>query len=148
MGKGYYVQPTVFTEVTDNMKIAKEEIFGPVMQLLKFKTLDEAIERANKTHYGLAAGICTRDIGTALAAAKDLDAGTVWINCYDNFDMAAPFGGYKQSGWGREKGEYALENYTEVKCVMMPMDCKVRDDTLLRQSVLAQCKFACGIADG
>merc|ERR1711988_1047728 len=124
--KGYYVQPTIFTEVKDEMKIAKEEIFGPVMQLLKFKTLDEAIERANKTHYGLAAGICTRDIGTALAAAKDLDAGTVWINCYDNFDMAAPFGGYKQSGWGREKGEYALENYTEVKCVMMPIDPRQR----------------------
>lgn len=122
--KGYYVQPTVFTEVTDNMKIATEEIFGPVMQLLKFKTLEEAIQRANKTHYGLAAGICTRDIGTALAAARDLEAGTVWINCYDNFDMAAPFGGFKQSGWGREKGEYALQNYTEVKCVMVPMDCR------------------------
>jgi len=120
--KGYFVQPTIFTDVTDNMKIAKEEIFGPVMQLLKFKTLDEAIERANATHYGLAAGICTRDVGTALAAASELDAGTVWINCYDDFDMAAPFGGFKQSGWGREKGEYALENYTEVKCVMMPMD--------------------------
>jgi len=120
--KGYFVQPTVFTEVTDDMKIAKEEIFGPVMQLLKFKTLDEAIKRANNTHYGLAAGICTRDVGTAMSAAKDLDAGTVWINCYDNFDMAAPFGGTKESGWGREKGEYALENYTEVKCVMMPMD--------------------------
>merc|ERR1719235_1562123 len=87
--KGYYVQPTVFTEVKDEMKIAKEEIFGPVMQLMKFKTLEEAIERANNTHYGLAAGICTRDVGTALAAAKDLDAGTVWINCYDNFDLAA-----------------------------------------------------------
>lgn len=122
--KGYYVQPTVFTEVTDDMKIAKEEIFGPVMQLLKFKTLDEAIQRANKTHYGLAAGICTRDIGTALSAARDLEAGSVWINCYDNFDMAAPFGGFKQSGWGREKGEYALQNYTEVKCVMVPMDCR------------------------
>jgi len=122
--KGYFVQPTVFTEVKDEMKIAKEEIFGPVMQLMKFKTLDEAIERANSTHYGLAAGICTRDVGTALAAAKDLEAGTVWINCYDNFDLAAPFGGFKTSGWGREKGEYALENYTEVKCVMVPMDSK------------------------
>jgi len=122
--KGYYVQPTVFTEVKDEMKIAKEEIFGPVMQLLKFKNLDEAITRANKTHYGLAAGICTRDIGTALAAAADLEAGTVWINCYDDFDLAAPFGGYKQSGWGREKSEYALENYTQVKCVMVPMDSK------------------------
>jgi len=120
--KGYYVQPTVFTDVTDDMKIAKEEIFGPVMQLMKFKTLDEAIERANNTHYGLAAGICTRDTGTALAAASELDAGTVWINCYDDFDMAAPFGGFKQSGWGREKGEYALENFTETKCIQFPFN--------------------------
>merc|ERR1719235_1175914 len=110
--KGYFVQPTVFTEVKDEMKIAKEEIFGPVMQVLKFKTLSEAIERANNTCYGLAAGICTRDIGTALSVARDLDAGTVWINCYDNLDMACPFGGLKMSGWGREKGEYALENDT------------------------------------
>ena len=121
---GYYVAPTVFTEVQDTMQIAKEEIFGPVMQLMKFKTLQEAIERANTTHFGLAAGICTRDVGTALSAARDLEAGTVWINCYDNFDLAAPFGGFKESGWGREKGEYALENYTEIKCVMMPTDSK------------------------
>merc|ERR1712151_863276 len=114
----------VFADVQDGMTIAKEEIFGPVMQLLKFKTLEEAIARANKTDYGLAAGICTRDIGTALATARELDAGTVWINCYDNMDMAAPFGGFKASGWGREKGAYALENYTEVKCVMMPVDSK------------------------
>jgi len=122
--KGYHIQPTIFTDVRDDMKIAKEEIFGPVMQILKFKTLAEAIERANNTCYGLAAGICSRDVGTALAAANDLDAGTVWINCYDNFDMACPFGGFKTSGWGREKGEYALENYTQVKCVMMPLDSK------------------------
>jgi len=122
--KGYYVQPTVFTGVEDNMTIAKEEIFGPVMQLLTFQTLDEAIKRANQTHYGLAAGICTRDVGTALAAARDIEAGTVWVNCYDNFDLAAPFGGFKESGWGREKGEAALENYTEVKTVMMPIDPK------------------------
>jgi len=120
--KGYHIPPTIFTDVKDDMKIAKEEIFGPVMQVMKFKTLAEAIERANNTCYGLAAGICTRDIGTALAAADDLEAGTVWINCYDNFDMACPFGGFKASGWGREKGEYALDNYTEVKCVMMPKD--------------------------
>lgn len=122
--KGYYVAPTIFTEVQDSMKIAKEEIFGPVMQLMKFKTLAEAIERANTTHYGLAAGICSRDVGTAMSTAMDLDAGTVWINCYDNFDMACPFGGYKTSGWGREKGEYALENYTQVKCIMFPLDSK------------------------
>lgn len=122
--KGYYVAPTVFSNVTDNMKIAKEEIFGPVMQLLKFKTLGEALERANSSQYGLAAGICTRDVGTALSAASDLDAGTVWINCYDNFDMACPFGGTKQSGWGSDKGEYALDNYTSVKCVTFPLDSK------------------------
>ena len=122
--KGYHVQPTIFTDVTDTMKIAKEEIFGPVMQIMKFKTLSEAIERANNTCYGLAASICTRDVGTALAAANDLEAGTVWINCYDNFDMACPFGGYKTSGWGREKGEYALENYTQVKCITLPLDSK------------------------
>merc|ERR1712113_505788 len=122
--KGYFVQPTVFKDVTDDMTIAKEEIFGPVMQLMKFKTLDEAICRANNTHYGLAAGICTRDTGTALAAARDIEAGTVWVNCYDNFDLAAPFGGFKQSGWGREKGEAALNNYLETKCVMMPIDPK------------------------
>merc|ERR1712048_1233225 len=86
--KGYFVAPTVFTDVQDHMKIAKEEIFGPVMQLMKFKDLSEAIQRANTTHYGLAAGICTRDVGTALKASSDLEAGTVWINCYDNFDMS------------------------------------------------------------
>jgi len=122
--KGYWVAPTIFTDVKDTMTIAKEEIFGPVMQLMKFKTLSEAISRANDSHYGLAAGLCTRDVGTAMSVARDLDAGTVWINCYDNFDMACPFGGFKQSGWGREKGEYALENYTAIKVVMMPIDCK------------------------
>jgi len=122
--KGFFVQPTVFKDVTDEMTIAKEEIFGPVMQLMKFKTLDEAIRRANNTHYGLAAGICTRDTGTALAAARDMQHGTVWINCYDNFDLAAPFGGFKESGWGRDKGEETLKNYQETKCVMMPIDPK------------------------
>jgi len=122
--EGLYVAPTVFTDVTDDMKIAREEIFGPVMQLMKFKTLEEAITRANDTQFGLAAGICTRDVGTALATAKELEAGSVWINCYDNFDVACPFGGFKSSGWGRDKGEYALSNYTEVKCVTMPLDSK------------------------
>lgn len=128
--KGYYVAPTIFGDVKDDMTIAKEEIFGPVMQLMKFKMLEEAIDRANTTHYGLAAGICTRDVGTALKTARDLDAGTVWINCYDNFDMACPFGGFKESGWGREKGEYALDNYTAVKCVMCPVDGKLDEDWL------------------
>ena len=121
---GYYVAPTIFSNVTDDMTIAREEIFGPVMQLLKYSDLDDAIARANDTQYGLAAGVCTRDAGTAMYAAKELQAGTVWVNCYDNFDVAAPFGGYKESGWGRDKGEYALDNYTETKAIMMPIDRK------------------------
>lgn len=122
--RGFYVAPTIFADVHDDMTIAREEIFGPVMSLFKFKTIDEAVRRANDTHFGLAAGLCTRDVGTALKVAHDLDAGTVWVNCYDNFDMACPFGGYKQSGWGSEKGKYALDNYTVIKVVIMPMDCR------------------------
>ncbi|KAH8068967.1 aldehyde dehydrogenase [Aureococcus anophagefferens] len=121
---GYYVAPTIFSNVTDDMTIAREEIFGPVMQLLKYSDLDDAIARANDTQYGLAAGVCTRDAGTAMYAAKELQAGTVWVNCYDNFDVAMPFGGYKESGWGRDKGEYALDNYSETKAIMMPIDRK------------------------
>jgi aldehyde dehydrogenase (NAD+) len=120
--KGYYVAPTIFTKVEDSMVIAKEEIFGPVMQLMTFKTNEEVVHRANSSAYGLAAGVCSRDIGNALSLARDLEAGTVWINTYDNFDMACPFGGYKESGWGSDKGEYALKNYTITKCVMVPMD--------------------------
>ena len=82
--KGYYIEPTIFADVEDSMVIAKEEIFGPVMQLMKFKTNEEAVERANSSSYGLAAGVCSRDIGNALAMANELDAGTVWVNCYDN----------------------------------------------------------------
>ena len=81
----------------------------------------EAIARANSSKYGLAAGICSRDVGNCIAMAAELQAGSVWVNCYDNFDMACPFGGYKESGWGRDKGEYALDNYTQVKCVTMPI---------------------------
>jgi aldehyde dehydrogenase (NAD+) len=120
--KGFYIQPTVFSDVTDDMKIAKEEIFGPVMTALKFKTIDEAVERANNTPYGLAAGVCSRDIGKAMGIAKRLKAGSVWINCWNQFDDAVPFGGYKTSGWGREKSEYALENFTEVKCIQFPIN--------------------------
>ncbi|XP_057690366.1 aldehyde dehydrogenase, mitochondrial-like [Corythoichthys intestinalis] len=117
--KGYFIQPTVFGDVNDNMTIAREEIFGPVMQILKFKTLEEVVERANDSKYGLAAAVFTRDIDKAHYISNALRAGTVWINCYDVFGAQAPFGGYKASGNGRELGEYGLDNYTEVKTVTM-----------------------------
>ena len=115
--KGFFVAPTVFADVKDEMKIAQEEIFGPVMSIIKFRGLEEVVERANKTMYGLAAAVWTRDIGKAHAIANQVRAGTVWVNCYDVFDAAAPFGGFKQSGIGRELGEYGLQQYTEVKTV-------------------------------
>ena len=119
---GYFVEPTLFTGVKDEMKIAREEIFGPVMNILKFKDVDDVIQRGNKTFYGLAAAVWTRDIRKAHAIANGLRAGTVWVNCYDVFDAAAPFGGYKMSGIGRELGEYALELYSEVKTVYVKLD--------------------------
>jgi aldehyde dehydrogenase (NAD+) len=114
---GYFIEPTVFDHVTDDMKIAREEIFGPVMNILTFKDMNEVIKRGNQTFYGLAAAVWTRDISKAHRLARSLRAGTVWINCYDVFDAAAPFGGFKMSGFGRELGEYALELYTEPKTV-------------------------------
>jgi aldehyde dehydrogenase (NAD+) len=120
--KGYFIEPTVFADVQDDCKIAREEIFGPVMSILKFSTIEEVIARANDTKYGLAAGIMTRDVGKALRVSSAIRAGTVWVNCYDKFDPAAPFGGFKSSGIGRELGEYGLHNYTEVKVVVTPID--------------------------
>ncbi len=115
---GYFVEPTIFAGVKDDMKIAKEEIFGPVLSVIRFKDVAEAIERANNTMYGLAAAVWTRDINKANKVSAALKAGTVWVNCYNVFDAAAPFGGFKMSGVGREMGEYALANYTEVKSVI------------------------------
>ena len=117
--RAFFIEPTVFAEVRDEMKIAREEIFGPVMSVLKFSTVEEVVERANATMYGLAAAVWTRDARKAVAVANGLRAGTVWINCYNVFDPAAPFGGFKQSGMGRELGEYGLQQYTEVKTVVM-----------------------------
>jgi aldehyde dehydrogenase (NAD+) len=119
--QGYFIEPTVFTGVTDEMKIARDEIFGPVMNILRFSDIDEVIRRGNQTYFGLAAAVWTRDIAKAHRLAASLRAGTVWINCYDVFDAAAPFGGFKMSGIGRELGEYALQNYTEVKTVTVSM---------------------------
>jgi aldehyde dehydrogenase (NAD+) len=115
--RGYFIEPTVFDGVTDDMRIARDEIFGPVMNVLRFKSIDEVIQRGNQTYFGLAAAVWTNDISKAHRIAGSLRAGTVWVNCYDVFDAAAPFGGYKMSGHGRELGEYALELYTQVKTV-------------------------------
>jgi len=115
--KGYFIEPTIFDGVQDDMRIAREEIFGPVMNILKFSDVNEVIQRGNRTNFGLAAAVWTRDLSKAHQLAKSLRAGTVWINCYDVFDAAAPFGGFKMSGIGRELGEYALSNYTEIKTV-------------------------------
>ncbi len=119
--RGYFIQPTVFADVLDEMKIAREEIFGPVMSIIPFKDMDEVIARANRTTYGLAAGVWTRDIKKAHAVANSMRAGTVWVNCYHVLDTRAPFGGYKQSGMGRELGEYGLQQYTEVKTVTVKL---------------------------
>lgn len=120
--RGYYIQPTVFSNVTDDMTIAKEEIFGPVMSIIKFKDMQEVIRRANTTEYGLAAAVFTSDISKAFKIANKVRAGSVWVNCYDVFDAATPFGGFKQSGIGRELGEYGLNNYLETKSVVINIE--------------------------
>ena len=114
---GYFVQATVFDNVRPEMKIAREEIFGPVLSTLSFASVDEALEQANATSYGLAAAVWTSDIRKAHLAARKLKAGTVWVNTYNNYDPAMPFGGYKMSGFGRELGAHALELYTQIKSV-------------------------------
>jgi phenylacetaldehyde dehydrogenase len=114
---GYFVEPTVLAGTNPKMKVEAEEIFGPVVTVKPFKSTDELVSSANQSHYGLAAGVWTNDIKKAHRTAAELKAGTVWINCYNVFDASMPFGGYKESGWGREMGEDALELYTEVKAV-------------------------------
>jgi aldehyde dehydrogenase (NAD+) len=115
--KGYFFTPTIFDRVTNAMTIGQEEIFGPVLAVMPFKDVEEAVEIANGTIYGLAAGIWTRDVKKAHRLARALKAGTVWINAYNVYDPASPFGGYKMSGFGRELGFHALEHYTQIKSV-------------------------------
>jgi acyl-CoA reductase-like NAD-dependent aldehyde dehydrogenase len=117
--KGYFVKPTIFTGVRNDMRIAREEIFGPVVSVIPFKDEGDAVLQGNDTTYGLAAGVWTRDVSKAHRVARAIRAGTVWVNCYNVFDPVAPFGGYKESGYGRELGKYALDLYTQVKSVWL-----------------------------
>src|SRR5436309_1209767 len=119
--KGFFVKPTVFSEVKPEMKIAQEEIFGPVLAALRFRDAEEAVEIANGTIYGLVSAVWTHDIQRAHRVASEIKAGVVWINTYNGFDTAAPFGGYKQSGCGRDLGAHALEQYTSVKSVWVAL---------------------------
>ena len=122
-GKGNFVTATVFADVEPDMKIAQEEIFGPVAAVIPVEDIDDAIHTANHTIYGLAAGIWTRDIGKAHRVAQEIQAGTVWINTYNQYDAASPFGGYKQSGFGRDLGyQAALDKYTQTKSVWVAVD--------------------------
>ena len=116
---GFFVEPTVFTGVHNRMRIAREEIFGPVVCAIPFDDLSDAVAQGNDSPFGLAAGVWTRDVRKAHQAAAALDAGTVWVNCYNAFDNASPWGGFKQSGWGREKGPYGLDLFTQIKSVII-----------------------------
>jgi len=120
-GKGYFVEPTVLVDTKPNMKVVQEEIFGPVVTAMPFTDAEEVVLQSHDTIYGLAAGIWTRDVSRAHKMARALRAGTVWVNCYNVFDSAMPFGGYKQSGWGREMGHDVLELYTQKKAVCMAL---------------------------
>jgi aldehyde dehydrogenase (NAD+) len=119
--KGYFIAPTIFDNVKDEMAIATDEIFGPVLSVLTFEDEEDMIRRANNTFYGLAAAVWTRDVSRAHLFAKRVRAGTIWVNCYDVFDAAAPFGGFKMSGYGRELGEEGLRAYTESKTVTIAL---------------------------
>ena len=120
-GKGYYFQPTIFTNATNEMRIAQEEIFGPVLTVIPFDTEEEAIRIANNSNYGLASGVHTRDMKKALRVANAMQAGACWINCYNIYDVSVPFGGYKASGFGRENGKEVMENYTQTKSIWIDL---------------------------
>lgn len=120
-GAGYFIEPTVFADVLDDMKVSREEIFGPVQCISKWSSMEEVIRRGNDSNYGLAAGVFSTSLDSINTLTRGLRAGTVWVNCYNVYDAAVPFGGYKDSGMGREKGEYALNNYMQVKAVYQPL---------------------------
>lgn len=120
--KGFFVKPTIFVDVKEDMKIVKEEIFGPVVTISKFDTVKEVVDMANDSNFGLAAGIHTKDVNKALAVSKLIEAGSVWVNTYNDFHQNVPFGGYKESGIGREMGSEALDNYTQIKAVRVKLD--------------------------
>jgi aldehyde dehydrogenase (NAD+) len=119
--KGFFIEPTIFGDVNNDMKIAQEEIFGPVLSVLSFDDVEQVVEQANRNPYGLAAAVWTKDVRKAHQVSRLLKAGTVWINTYGLMDAALPFGGYKASGFGRELGAHAIEHYTEVKTVWLNM---------------------------
>jgi aldehyde dehydrogenase (NAD+) len=122
LAQGYFVPPTVFGNVRDSMRIAQEEIFGPVASVSPFDDLEEVARRANATKFGLGSGVWTRDISKAHALARMMHAGSVWVNCYGAFDPAVPFGGYKMSGYGRESGIQQIDEYLNVKAVWIKID--------------------------
>ncbi|MEJ1978218.1 MAG: aldehyde dehydrogenase family protein [Acetobacteraceae bacterium] len=117
LADGYFVPPTVFADVRDEMRIAQEEIFGPVISAIPFTDIDEVLQRGNATSFGLGSGVWTRDVSKAHRLAKGIRAGSVWVNCYQAMDPAVPFGGYKMSGYGRESGKQHVEEYLNVKAV-------------------------------
>jgi acyl-CoA reductase-like NAD-dependent aldehyde dehydrogenase len=115
--KGYFVKPTIFEGVNNDMRIAQEEVFGPVLAVIPFTSVEEVAEQANKTTFGLSGAVWTRDVKKAHKLASKIKAGTIWINCYNVLDPAVPFGGYKMSGYGRELGKHSIDLYTNIKSV-------------------------------
>ena len=127
LGKGFFVQPTIFKDVRNDMTIAQEEVFGPVLSILPFDTEEEAIEIGNDTRYGLAAGVWTESLQRAMRVSRSIRAGTVWVNTYRAVAVQAPFGGFKESGFGRERGEVALDEFTSIRNVMIDFSNEERD---------------------